>query len=66
MMTEGVSIYISLFSDYGKLLRKINHNDCEEFQNDLNQGWTTFLRVGAKISQVSDTNFFHVPTFFHI
>ena len=37
-MTEGVSIYISLFADDAKLLRKIrNHKDCEELQNDINK-----------------------------
>ena len=37
-MTEGVSSYISLFADDGKLLRKIgNHKDCEELHNDINK-----------------------------
>ena len=37
-MIEGVSSYISLFADDGKLLRKIgNHKDCEELQNDINK-----------------------------
>ena len=37
-MTEGVSSYISLFTDDAKLLRKIrNHKNCEELQNDINR-----------------------------
>ena len=35
-MTKGVSSYITLFAD-AKLLRKINHKDCEELQNDINK-----------------------------
>ena len=36
-MTEGVSSYISLFTDYAKLLRKIrNQKNCEEIQNNIN------------------------------
>lgn len=37
-MPEGVSTYISLFTDDAKLLSKINsYKDCEELQIDLNK-----------------------------
>ena len=37
-MTERVSVYIRLFADDAKLLRKIgNHKDCEELQKDINK-----------------------------
>ena len=36
--TEGVSSYISLFTDDAKLLRKMrNHKDFEVLQNDINK-----------------------------
>ena len=36
-MTEGVSSSISLLVVGTKLLRRRNHKDCEELQNDINK-----------------------------